>query len=160
MELPPASVEELDELEVCIDRWFAAEAEANPAIDAVERGPAGERRWYVRIHGDEKDVWTVWFTLGQRTLRFETYLLPAPEGNEARFYEHLLRRNRGLTGMALEIGDEDAVFLAGSLPVAHVDDAALDRILGSMYAYVERIFRPALRIGFESKMRGRSSAAS
>ena len=153
MEPPPASADELDALEARIDRWLAREASDNPAVDAVERGPLGERRWYVRIHGDEKDVWTVWFTLGQRTLRFETYLLPAPEENHARFYEHLLRRNRRLTGMALEIGDEDAVFLAGSLPVAHVDAAALDRVLGSMYAYVELIFRPALRIGFESRMR-------
>ena len=155
MEPPPASIEELDELEARIDRWLRNEESANPAIDAVERGTAGERRWYVRIHGEEKDVWTIWFTLGQRTLQFETYLVPAPEENHARFYEHLLRRNRGLNGMALEIGDEDAVFLAGSLPVAHVDEAALDRVLGSMYAYVELIFQPALRIGFESRMANR-----
>lgn len=152
MEPPPASPEELDALESLIDGWLTAGAAENPSIDAVERGPVGERRWYVRIHGEEKDVWTIWFVLGQRTLRFETYLIPAPEENHARFYEHLLRRNRALTGMALAIGDEDAIFLAGSLAVRHVDDDALDRILGSMYAYVERLFRPALRIGFATRM--------
>lgn len=154
MEPPPASPEELDALQLRIDSWLAAGARENPAIDAVEKGPEGERRWYVRIHGEDKDVWTIWFSLGQRTLRFETYLIPAPEENHARFYEHLLRRNKTLTGMALMIGDEDAIFLAGSLPVTHVDDSALDRILGSMYAYVELIFRPALRIGFASRMAG------
>ena len=35
----------------------------------------------------------MWFTLGQRTLHFETYVMPAPEENHERFYEHLLRRN-------------------------------------------------------------------
>jgi len=50
--------------------------------------------------------------------------------------------------MNLEIGDEHAIFLAGSLPLHAVTDADLDRVLGSMWAYVERIFRPALRIGF------------
>ena len=154
METEPASPEELDRCQAFIDAWLAAAAADNPAIDAVERGPAGERRWYVRIAGEEKDVWTIWFTLGQRTLGYTTYLVPAPEENHARFYEHLLRRNRALTGLKLEIGPEDAVYLSGSLPLAQVTAAALDHILGSMYAAVELIFRPAMRIGYASKFKG------
>lgn len=154
METEPASPEELDRLEAFIDAWLAAAAADNPVIDAVERGPAGERRWYVRIAGEEKDVWTIWFTLGQRTFGYTTYLVPAPEENHARFYEHLLRRNRTLTGLKLEIGPEDAVYLSGSLPLAQVTAAALDHILGSMYAAVELIFRPAMRIGYASKFKG------
>ena len=53
---------------------------------------------------------------------------------------------------------EDGVYCLGAavrdhrqLPVAAIDEAELDRILGSMYAYVERFFRPALRIGFASR---------
>ena len=153
-ETAPASDEELDDLERRIDLWLVAAAASNSVIDTVERGPADERRWYVRIRGEEKDVWTIWFTLGQRTLRYETYLVPAPEENHARFYEHLLRRNRRLTGLKLQIGDEDAVFLAGATPVACLTEAALDGVLGSMYAAVELIFRPAMRIGYASKFRG------
>ena len=153
-ETAPASNEALDELVRLVDAWLASAARANPVIEAVERGAAGERRWYVRIRGDEKDVWTVWFTLGQRTLRYETYLVPAPEENHARFYEHLLRRNRRLTGLKLEIGSEDAVFLSGATPVDAVTEAAIDGVLGSMYAAVELIFRPAMRIGYASKFRG------
>ncbi len=136
-----------------IDAWLAAAATDNPAIDAVERGKPGECRWYVRLRGEDKEIWTAWWTLGQRTLRFETFLMPAPEENEAEFYRHLLRRNHDLTGMALEIGDESAIFLAGSLPVEAVTEAELDRILGSMWAYVERVFRPALKIGFASRLK-------
>lgn len=154
METEPASPEELDRLEAFIDDWLAAAAADNPAIDAVERGPAGERRWYVRITGEEKDVWTIWLTLGQRTLGYTTYLVPAPEENHARFYEHLLRRNRALTGLKLEIGPEDAVYLSGSLPLTQATAAALDHILGSLYAAVELIFRPAMRIGYASKFKG------
>ncbi len=154
METEPAAPEELDRREAFIDDWLAAAAAANPAIDAVERGPAGQRRRYVRIRGEEKDVWTIWLTLGQRTLGYTTYLVPAPEENHARFYEHLLRRNRGLAGLKLEIGPEDAVYLSGSIPLAQVTAAALDHVLGSMYAAVELIFRPAMRIGFASKFKG------
>ena len=149
---PPATSEELDALEARIDAWLAAEAAENPTIDAVERGERAvghqQRLWYVRLLGEEKDVWTAYWTINQRTFRFETYLMPAPEENEGAFYEHLLIRNRELTGMNLEIGDEHAIFLAGSLPVKAVTEDDLDRVLGSMWAYVERVFRPALRIGF------------
>ena len=84
---------------------------------AVDRGEPGERRWYVRLRGDEKDFTTVWLTLGQRTLQYETYVMPAPEENHAEFYEHLLRRNAKLVGAQFCIGAENAVFLVGSFPV-------------------------------------------
>lgn len=150
----PASPEELEAKHTFIDSWLQSAEADNPVIDAVERGPADERRWYVRIHGEEKDVWTIWFTLGQRTLRYETYLTPPPEENHADFYEHLLRRNHRLVGLKLEIGVEDAVFLSGAMSVAQVTAEALDHVLGSMYAAVELIFRPAMRIGYASKFRG------
>jgi Putative bacterial sensory transduction regulator len=152
MQSPPASPEELAALERRIGDWLAAEAAQNPVIDAVERSDHDVIRWFVRVLGEEKDVWTVWLTLRQRTLRFETYVMPAPEENHARFFEHLLRRNHKLTGLGFEIGDEDAVFLAGSLPVAAVNEAELDRILGSMWAAVEQCFKPALRLGFTSRV--------
>ncbi len=154
MQSPPASPEELAALEARIDDWLARESSENPAIDAVERDTGDDVRWFVRLLGEEKDVWTAWLTLGQRTLRYETFLMPAPEENEAAFYAHLLRRNRKLTGLNLEIGDEEAIFLAGSLPVVAVTDAELDRILGSMWAAVELTFKPALRIGFASRFDG------
>jgi hypothetical protein len=148
---PPATPEALAALEARIDAWLAAELRANAAIEAVERSDEDLVRWFVRLRGEEKDVWTAWWTLGQRTLAFETYLMPAPEENQAAVYEHLLRRNRKLTGLHLEIGDEEAIFLRGSLPVAAVTDAELDRILGSMWAAVELVFRPAMRLGFASR---------
>lgn len=154
MESPPASAEELAALERRIDSWLAAQMSENPALEAVDRDDGDVIRWFVRLRGEEKDVWTAWWTLGQRTLQFETFLMPAPEENRGEMFEHLLRRNRKLTGLALEIGDEDAVFLRGSLPVAAVDDAELDRILGSMWAAVELVFRPAMRIGFASRFQG------
>jgi len=143
--------EQLDAVENRISAWLDEELASNPIIAAVERGERAERRWYVRVLGESKDVFTIWFTLGQRTLQFETYVMPAPEENHAQFYEHLLRRNRKTTGMAFCIGIEDAVFLAGSLPVHAINERELDRILGSMYHYVEQFFRPALRIGFASR---------
>ena len=141
---------QLDELEARIDMWAQRQLLENPTIAAVDRGEAGERRWYVRMKGEQKDTFTIWFTLRQRTLHYETYVMPAPEENHQEFYEHLLRRNLKLYGAAFAIGEEDAVFLLGQLANDAVDDNELDRVLGSLYAWVEQFFRPALRIGFAS----------
>jgi hypothetical protein len=142
--------DELDELAARIDQWAERQLLENPMIGAVDRDP-DVRRWYVRVKGEQKDTFTIWFTLHQRTLHYETYVMPAPEENHERFYEHLLRRNLKLYGAAFAIGEEDAVFLVGQFPNDAVDDDELDRILGSLYAWVEQFFRPALRIGFASR---------
>jgi hypothetical protein len=146
----PATPEELDAVEATITAWLDRQLGENPVVAAVDRDPT-ERRWFVRLRGEEKDVTTIWFTLRQRALHYETYVMPAPEENQERFYEHLLRRNRRFFGAAFAIGEEDAVFLVGQLPISALDDDELDRILGSFYAYVEQCFRPALRIGFASR---------
>lgn len=147
----PSTPDQLAQLAALIDGWLAAQLDENPTVAAVDTEP-GERRWYVRLAGEEKSTFTIWFTLGQRTLHYETYVMPAPEENHAAFHEHLLRRNLKLFGAAFAIGAEDAVFLVGQLPNAAVDEGELDRILGSLYAYVEQFFRPALRIGFASRL--------
>jgi hypothetical protein len=134
-----------------IDTWLSRAAAENPVIAAVDRDVELPRRWFVRMLGEEKSVTTVWLTLGQRTLQYETYVMPAPEENHAEFYEHLLRRNDGLVGAHFSIGAEDAVFLRGELAVGALDEDELDRALGTLYATVEQCFRPALRIGFASR---------
>ena len=139
-----------------VDAWADGLLAVNAAIAAVDRGtrddtPLGEPRWYIRMHGEEKDFITVWLTLGQRTLRYETYVLPAPEENEQQVAELLLRRNDTLVGCHFSVGDEDAIYLRGELPDVAVDDAELDRILGTLYATVESNFRPLLRLAFASR---------
>jgi Putative bacterial sensory transduction regulator len=151
----PLTEDELAALEAHIERWLQRQLEENPVVAAVVRDEeSGERRWFVRVTGEQKDVFTIWFHLRQRTLHYETYVMPAPEENHARFFEHLLRRNLKMFGATFAIGDEDAIFLVGQLPNHAVDDDELDRVLGSLYAWVEQFFRPALRIGFASRVGG------
>lgn len=139
-----------------IDEWLAKLATSNSSILAIDRAepdPAFQARWYVRMSGETKDFITVWITLGQRTLRYETYVMPAPEENVAEFNENLLRRNDRLVGAHFSIGLEDAVYLRGDLPLSGLTERELDRVVGTMYACVEQVFRPLLHIGFASRFR-------
>jgi hypothetical protein len=148
--LPPT----LEEYETSVTSWLHAMAEENPAFEAVDRGEPGdgnEPRWYVRLKGEEKEHITIWLTLGQRTLRYEAYVLPAPQENVAAVHESAMRRNDKLVGAHFAIGVEDALFLRGELPLVALNEPELDRIIGSLYAYVEAAFPSLIRLAFASK---------
>ncbi len=141
-----------DDLAARVDRW-AHSLVGEPLILAVDRGTSddtrfGEPRWYVRMEGDDKDVITVWFTLGQRTLRYETYVLPAPPQRSAEINRLLLSRNDQLVGVHFSIGAEDAIYLRGELPDAAIDTDELDRVLGTIYAAVEANFAVLVNLAF------------
>jgi len=138
-------------LERRIDEWLGELQAGHDHILAVDRSTDGDLRWYVRMRGDDKDFTTIWITLGQRMLRYETYVMPAPEENHADLYEHILRRNDKLVGAHFSIGLEDGIFLRGEMPVSMVDLDELDRAIGTLYAHVEQCFRSLLRIGFASR---------
>ena len=137
-------------LERQIDEWLGELAADHDHILAVDRDEGDAVRWYVRLRGEDKEFTTVWLTLGQRTLRYETYVMPAPIENQAELYEHLLRRNDRSLGAHFSIGAEDAVFLRGHVDTADVSKGEIDRILGTLYAQVEQCFHALLRIGFAS----------
>jgi hypothetical protein len=148
----PATPEQLDRHAEHVEAWLREQLRENPSVASVERDDeSGERRWIARLTGEEKATFSVWFHLRQRTLHVETYVMPAPEENQGQLYEHLLRRNLNLRGFRFAIGAEDGIFLVTEIPVEWISDAELDRLLGSAYEYVERCFRPAMRIGFASR---------
>lgn len=149
----------LDDLRGRIDTWLDEFGTDNPMIAAIDRGTSddtsfGEPRWYVRMIGDDKDFTTVWLTLGQRTLRYETYVMPAPEEHHAEVMEMVLRRNDALVGVHFSIGAENALYLRGEMPDIAVSSDELDRVLGTIYSTVEAMFRPLLKLGFASRFNG------
>lgn len=134
-----------------VSEWLAEMARRDGNIVAIDRGEADEHRWYVRMRGEEKEFTTVWLSLGQRTLRYETYVMPHPEENAEQLWDHLLRRNDTLVGAHFSIGVEDAVFLRGEMPLSQVTPGELDRVVGTLWSTVERVFPVAIRIGFASR---------
>ena len=59
-----------------------------------------------------------------------------------------LRRNERLVGAHFAIVLEDALFLRGELPLAALSEQELDRVVGSVYAYVEQCFGGLIRLGY------------
>jgi hypothetical protein len=142
---------EIERLRQSIDDWFEHQLASNSAIVAIDHGEGDEIRWFVRMRGEEKEFTTLWFTLGQRTLRYETYVMPAPEENAEHLFDILLRRNDQLVGVHFSIGAEDAIFLRGEMPNHALNEGELDRIVGTMFSTVERFFTSLVRVGFASR---------
>jgi hypothetical protein len=148
----PATPEELAALGALIDRWADEERMGNELVAHVEYHDE-DRRWIVRMRGEEKTITAVWLTLRERTLHYESYFMPAPEENIEACWEYLLRANARLFAMRFAIGLEDAVYLVGQMPLRAVDEDELDRLVGSIYAYSEQHFPVAMSIGYQSKYR-------
>ena len=138
-------------LERRIDEWLATVHSQHPNAVAAQRSAEESDRWMVRLRGEAKEFTTIWLQLGQRTLRYETYVMPYPEENVNEVFELLLRRNERLVGAHYSLGAESAVFLNGELVLAAVDERELDRIIGTLYATVEAQFTDLVRLGFASR---------
>jgi hypothetical protein len=149
-----ASPDERAACEELIARWAAARLGEQGAVVAVDRQEE-LGRWYLRLAGEEKDFVTIWLRVRQRTLQYETQVMPAPEVNVSETFEYLLRRNADLHQMRFALGAEDAVYLVGEMPVAMVSEEELDRIVGSSLAYVDAYFPTAMGIGFAGRYRRR-----
>ena len=154
----PATDAELDRLELRMDSWLAewersqvdGAPDERPMLIDVTRDAEVPRRWYVRLAGDSRDVIAIWLTLRQRTLAYESYVLPASPHRPEVVADFVLRRNYSLVGAHYGIGPEDALYLTGELPTHCVDEDELDRIVGSLWAYVERDFSTLVRLGFSA----------
>lgn len=142
---------DLSLIEANIDTWLEKLRAENLAILAVDRDETDLLRWYVRLAGEEKEFTTVWLTLGQRTLKYETYVLPWPPENRDAVYELILRANDTLTGVHFSVGDEDAVYLRGELVLTALNEEELDRVIGTCYHTVERYFPMLIKLAFASR---------
>ncbi len=138
---------------VLLESWTDEISRDHPVVTSVERDHEVDR-WYVRTRSEAKTVTTVWFTVRERTLHFESYFLPAPEENVSAVYEYLLRANGRLYDMRFSIGPEDASYLSGVVPLQGLlagGSDELDRLLGSVYAASEECFPTAARLGFPAR---------
>jgi len=148
----PISPERLSELTEVISGWLDNQLSSKTLVQSVEHNQ-NESRWYVRISGEDKDNSMVLFTLGQRTLHFETYFMPSPEEHRQAVFQYLLRKNSKLYGVSFGVGSEEAVYLSGQINSEVISSDTLDWVLGTIYKAVEECFKPALRLGFASRFK-------
>lgn len=111
----------------------------------VEYSEELEGRWAVRMRQRTRDATTVWFHPGERSLVYEAYVLPVPEGATG-VYQQALSRNQRAWRSFFALDGEGGLVLRGRLPAAQVTHEELDLVLGEIYEAVEVSFRPLLEM--------------
>lgn len=109
-----------------------------------------EGRWAVRMSQETRDATTVWFDIGERSLQFEAYFMPAPN-DPIEVHRQALVRNHSTWRVFFAVDREGAVLLRGRLAEAQVSLEELDLVLGEIYEMVEVAFRSMINAGFPSR---------
>ncbi len=140
----PLDVDELDRLREAFDGWLGELTGPDSPVEEIGRDLGDPSRWYVRVAGEERDHVTIWFTLGQRHLRFESWFLPPPRQDSEALMRFLMEVNGRVWGLHFGLGEEEAVFLRGERRSRDLDPGEVDEVIGMVVATVERYFRAAL----------------
>ncbi len=131
-----------------IEAWVA-----DPESDVVYAEDV-EGRWAVRMIQTVRDATTVWWDIGDRSIRAEAYVLPAPEANEGEVYRLCLVRNGSSWRTRFALDREGAVVIRGRIAVEEATAERLDLLLAEIYELVETTFRPLARLAFGRPPRG------
>ncbi len=92
-----------------------------------------------------RDATTVWWEIGQRSLRCEAYVLPAPERDPSEVHRQCLVRNATAWRVHFAVDREGAVVLRGRLPLERVTAEELDLVARARSTRPSRCsFRPML----------------
>lgn len=115
----------------------------DPEADVIWVGDFEGRRG-VRLRLDTGDPGTVWFQVGERTLRVEAFILPAPPpGRGEEVYRLSLAHNTAGRRLHLALDRRGDLVLVGRVPLEEVDAGELDLLLGEAHEALE-VLRPAL----------------
>lgn len=126
-------------LERRIESWLA------DPDSSVEYAEEVEGRWAVRMRQETRDATTVWFAVGERSLEYEAYVIPAAEGSRELFGQSLYRNMKGWRAH-FALDHEGGLVLRGRLAEPQVTDLELDLVLGEIYDTIEVGFKPLLRL--------------
>jgi hypothetical protein len=117
---------------------------------SVEYAEEVEGRWAVRMRQDVRDATTVWFDVGERSLQFEAYVMPAP-ASPGEVHRQALVRNARAWRCFFAVDAEGAIVVRGRLASDRVTFDELDRVLGEVFETIEIAFRPMVRAGFPTR---------
>lgn len=117
-----------------------------------ERG-AREGEVVVTLPGEHKLKTVLSLLVRERGLSGSAFVIRNADEAHERFYRTLLRRNLRMAGVAYAIDASGDVYVTSHVPLAGVDEAYLDQLLGTVLEAADETFDELLEIGFITSMR-------
>jgi len=107
----------------------------------------------VTLPGTRKQKTTCSLVVGEHALTVQAFVARHVDENAEAVYRWLLERNLRMYGVSFAIDHLGDIYLAGRLPLSSLDEAELDRILGSVLEYADGSFNTILELGFASAIK-------
>ena len=107
----------------------------------------------VTLPGDKKLRTVCSLVVTEQSLSVSAFVVRNPDENHEAVYRYLLRRNLRLPGLAYAIDKTGDVYVTGRVPLAGVDAAYLDQILGVVLDAADGAFNELLALGFLESMK-------
>jgi hypothetical protein len=120
---------------------------ADPEVDVVAVEVV-DGRVAVRLRQTVRDFTTIWCDVGNRTVRFEAYVLPDPPRRAEAVHRQALVRNARLRDAAFALDGEGAVVMVARVPVTSLDEDRLGLVLAELWEGVELAFPSMARLAF------------
>ena len=117
-----------------------------------ERG-AREGEVVVTLPGEHKLKTVLSLLVRERGLSGSAFVIRNADEAHERFYRTLLRRNLRMAGVAYAIDASGDVYVTSHVPLAGVDEAYLDQLLGTVLEAADEPFDELLEIGFITSIR-------
>lgn len=93
------------------------------------------------------------FTISERTVAINAFVIRAPDERPADVYRWLLRRNLKLFVVSYALDHLGDIYLNARIPVEAITDQTVDQILGAIGSTADGDFDTLLEIGFETAIR-------
>lgn len=119
----------------------------------VEYEQLGEGEFMVSLRGEHKLVTNTVLTVGETVLVVEAFFMRGPDENHDQVYAFLLRRNLRTFGVHFALDKLGDVYLTGRVPLAAINAADIDTLLGGVLAAADECFDPVISLGFAAAIR-------
>ncbi len=127
---------------------------ADPGSAVVWAGPH-EGKWGIRLRQDAREATTIWFSIGDRTVGYEAYLLPKPLHRREEVYRQCLARNHRSWPAAISVDERGDLIIRGRIPQSDLSHHRIDEAVGAVFELVELSFRSLVRAGFAPREKSR-----
>ncbi len=102
------------------------------------------------LPGEHRLKTNVSIIVGDYSVSINAFIIRNPDENHAAVYKWLLKRNRRMYAVSYAIDHLGDVYLVGKVAPGAIDDAELDRILGTILENSDGAFDVLLELGFAS----------
>ncbi len=125
-------------IRVLMERWID-----DPDSPVVYTEQVDGRR-AVRMRQQIRDFTTVWFDVGERSVRIEAYVVPAGD-QPVELLRQCLVRNRNTWRTRYCIDEQNGIVLRARVALENLDEAEMSFVMAEIYEQIEVGFRPLLR---------------